>query len=85
MRLKRKRKKNRSRFHLPALDYASRNPWRKQRRRQRGGTAHGHAIAPAESVESKIFVAVPPTPTPSATADEARMRGCTRVNTWRAS
>jgi len=78
MRLKRKRKKNRSRFHLGALGYASAsrthavashpdwawNPRRKPRQRQNVVATSETATKPTMSAGSKIFVAVPPAPRP---------------------
>ena len=102
MRLKRKKKKNHSRFHLAALGYASasrahaaasrpdwtRSPRRKLRPRQNEVITSAPVTEPTAPVEAKVFVAVPPTPRPSANASaaDARMRGCTKsANAWRAS
>jgi hypothetical protein len=71
MRLKRK-KKNRSRFHLPALGYASASrahaapsrpdwAWNPRRKpRQSAAAASTPGIKPAAPAESTILVAVPP-------------------------
>ena len=100
MRLKRKRKKNHSHFHLAALGYASasrthaavsRPDWawspRRESRPCQNAASSTPEIKPAAPAESTILVAVPPAPRPSvnASAADARIRGCTRVNTWLAS
>jgi hypothetical protein len=92
MRLKRKRKKNHSHFHLESLGYSRpdwpRSPRRKLRPRQNEVIASAPVTEPAVPVEAKLFVAVPPAPQPSANASaaDARMRGCTKsANAWRAS
>ena len=78
MRLKRKRKKNHSRFRLAALGYASASrthavathpdwawrPRRNPRQRQNAVVASAPVIKPTMSAESKIFIAVPPAPRP---------------------
>ena len=105
MRLKRKRKKNHSRFHLESLGYVSasrthaaasrsdwtRSPRRKLRPRQNEVITSAPVTEPAVPVEAKLFVAVPPAPRPDPAnaspvdARDARVRGCTSVNAWRAS
>jgi len=104
MRLKRKRKKNHSRFHLESLGYASasrthavasRPNWTRSPRREscprQNDVTTSEAAKPAAPVEAKLFVAVPPAPRPDPAnaspvdARDARVRGCTSVNAWRAS
>jgi hypothetical protein len=85
MRLKRKRKKNHSHFHLESLGYVSasrthaaasrsdwtRSPRRKLRPRQNEVITSAPVTEPTAPVEAKVFVAVPPTSRPSANASAA--------------